>query len=88
MTVGTLERPAKPVKIWKHQIGNPVRYYHWWQLSERSMGCLWAIFATSYESISLSCIGEGNGNPLQCSCLENTRNGRAWWAAIYGVRHL
>ena len=35
--------------------------------------------------VSLSCIGEGNGNPLQCSCLENPRDGRAWWAAIYGV---
>ena len=34
---------------------------------------------------SLSCIGEGNGNPLQCSCLENSRNGGAWWAAVYGV---
>ena len=34
---------------------------------------------------SLSCIGEGNGNPLQCSCLENPRDGEAWWAAIYGV---
>ena len=34
---------------------------------------------------SLSCIGEGNGNPLQCSCLENPRNGEAWWAAISGV---
>ena len=34
---------------------------------------------------SLSCIGEGNGNPLQCSCLENSRDGGAWWAAIYGV---
>ena len=34
---------------------------------------------------SLSCIGEGNGNPLQCSCLENPRDGRAWWAAMYGV---
>ena len=34
---------------------------------------------------SLSCIGEGNGNPLQCSCLENPRDGAAWWAAIYGV---
>ena len=33
----------------------------------------------------LSCIGEGNGNPLQCSCLENPRDGRAWWAAVYGV---
>jgi len=36
-------------------------------------------------SLSLSCIGEGNGNPLQCSCLENPRNGGAWWAAVYGV---
>ena len=34
---------------------------------------------------SLSCIGEGNGNPLQCSCLENPRDGGAWWAAVYGV---
>ena len=34
---------------------------------------------------SLSCIGEGNGNPLQCSCLENPRDGRAWWAAVYGI---
>ena len=34
---------------------------------------------------SLSCIGEGNGNPLQCSCLENLRDRGAWWAAIYGV---
>ena len=35
--------------------------------------------------LSLSCIGEGNGNPLQCSCLENPRDGGAWWAAVYGV---
>ena len=34
---------------------------------------------------SLSCIGEGNGNPLQCSCLENPRDGGACWAAVYGV---
>ena len=34
---------------------------------------------------SLSCIGEGNGNPLQCSCLENPRDRGTWWAAIYGV---
>ena len=34
---------------------------------------------------SLSCIGEGNGDPLQCSCLENPREGGAWWAAVYGV---
>ena len=34
---------------------------------------------------SLLCIGEGNGNSLQCSCLENPRDGGAWWAAVYGV---
>ena len=34
---------------------------------------------------SFSCIGEGNGNPLQCSCLENPRDEGAWWAAVYGV---
>ena len=34
---------------------------------------------------SLSCIGEENGNPLQCSCLENPRDGGTWWAAVYGV---
>ena len=36
-------------------------------------------------SLSLSCIGEGNGKPLQCSCLENPRDGGAWWAAVSGV---
>src|SRR5574341_888998 len=34
---------------------------------------------------SLSCIGKGNGNPLQCSCLENPRDRGAWWAAVHGV---
>ena len=34
---------------------------------------------------SLSCIGKGNGTPLQCSCLENPRDGGAWWAAVCGV---
>ena len=34
---------------------------------------------------SISCIGEWNGNPLQCSCMENPRDGGAWWAAVYGV---
>ena len=36
-------------------------------------------------SLSLSHIGEGDGNPLQCSCLENPRDGGTWWAAVYGV---
>ena len=48
-------------------------------MGSRWVGCDWA------TSLSLSCIGEGNGNPLQCSCLENPRDGGAWWAAIYGV---
>ena len=34
---------------------------------------------------SLPRLGEGNGNPLQCSCLENPRDGGAWWAAVYGA---
>ena len=38
-----------------------------------------------YFHFSLSCVGEGNGNPLRCSCLENPRDRGAWWAAIYGV---
>ena len=38
-----------------------------------------------YFHFSLLCTGEGNGNPFQCSCLENPRDGGAWWAAIYGV---
>ena len=41
--------------------------------------------ATERLHFSLSCIGEGNGNPFQCSCLENPRDGGAWWAAFYGV---
>ena len=39
----------------------------------------------SATSLSLSSFGEGNGNPLQCSCLENPRDGGAWQAAVYGV---
>ena len=39
-------------------------------------------------SLSLLCIGEGNGNPLQCSCLENPRDRGAWWAAVYGVHRV
>ena len=38
-----------------------------------------------HSHFSLSCIGEGNGNPLQCSCLENPRDGGASWAAVSGV---
>ena len=53
----------------------------------QSMGSLSRIHMTErlHFHFSLSCIGEGNGNPLHCSCLENPRDGGAWWAAIYGV---
>ena len=48
----------------------------------QSMGSL----RVGHDSVtSLSCTGEGNGNPLQCSCLENPRDSGAWWAAVYGV---
>ena len=42
-------------------------------------------WVTSLSLFTPSYAGEGNGNPLQCSCLENPRDGGAWWAAIYGV---
>ena len=51
---------------------------------------LWFKVSDNYSDpvhfhFSLSCIGEGNGNPLQRSCLENPRDRGAWWAAVYGV---
>ena len=55
------------------------------------MGCspwgCWELDTTErlHFHFSLSCIGEGNGNPLQCSCLENPRDRGAWWAAVSGV---
>ena len=52
----------------------------------QSMGSLTVGYDYRFHFHSLlSCIGEGNGNPLQCSCLENPRDGGAWWAAVYGV---
>ena len=60
------------------------------QYSEREIVNCVAIYLASYFNLLFnhfadSCIGEGNGNPLQCSCLENPRDRGAWWAAIYGV---
>ena len=52
----------------------------------QSMGCQESDMTERVHfHFSLSCTGEGNGNPLQCSCLENPRDGGAWWAAVYGV---
>ena len=62
-----------------------------WKISQtedpgglQSMGSL-RVGHDRATSLSLSCIGEGNGNPLQNSYLENPRSGGAWWAAVYGV---
>ena len=53
----------------------------WWAAVHR---VAWS--RTRLKRLSMhACIGEGNGNPLQCSCLENPRDGGAWWAAICGV---
>ena len=52
----------------------------------QSMGSLESdVTVRLHFPFSLSCIGEGNGNPLQCSCLENPRDGGAWWAAVSEV---
>ena len=64
-----------------------------WQIpwAEEPVGCSsWGLKESDtterlHFHVSLSCIGEGNGNPLRCSCLENLRDGGAWWAAVYGV---
>ena len=51
----------------------------------QSMGTQLDMIEQLHFPFSLSPVGEGNGNPLQCSCLENPRDRGAWWAAIYGV---
>ena len=50
-----------------------------------SGGYQWDTIERLHFHFSLSHIGEGNGSPLQCSCLENPKDGGAWWAAVYGV---
>ena len=55
----------------------------WWAAVHEVAGSRTRL--SDHFDFSLSCIGEGNGNPLQYSCLENPRDGGAWWAAIYGV---
>ena len=50
------------------------------------VGCgPWGRWVRHDWATSLSHIGEGNGNPLQCFCLENPRDGGAWWAAVYAI---
>ena len=65
----------------------PGRSHGWRSLEGCSPWGCWESDMTErlHFHFSLSCIGEGNGNPLQCSFLENPRDGGAWWAAVYGV---
>ena len=65
----------------------PGKFHGWRNLEGCSPWGCWGSDTTKrlHFHFSLSCIGEGNGNPLQCSCLENPRDRGPWWAAIYGV---
>ena len=65
----------------------PGKSHGWRSLVGYSPWGCWGLNTTEWLHFhfSLSCIGEGNGNPLQCSWLENPRDGGAWWAAVYGV---
>ena len=91
----TAEPPGKPrICGPRAKLKIPFRYLYekkvpkWTEEPGRlqSMGSLESDTTERFHfHFSLSCIGEGNGNPLQCSCLENPRDGGAWWAAVYGV---
>ena len=65
----------------------PGKSHGWRSLEGCSPWGGWELDTTErlHFHFSLSCIGEGNGNPLQCSCLENPRDGVVWWAAVFGV---
>ena len=65
----------------------PGKSHGWRSLVGCNLWCCEESDTTEWLHIhfSLSCIGEGNGNPLQCSCLENPRDSGAWWGAVYGV---
>ena len=86
----TKEYPPIPIVAWRRQWHPTPVFLPGKSHGRRSLvGCTpWEQSDTTerlHFDFSLSCIGEGNGNPLQCSCLENPRDGGAWWAAIYGV---
>ena len=78
-----------------HELSTSARYWSLWWASQVAgwslVGCsLWGCEESDtterlHFHFSLSRIGEGNGNPLQCSCLENPRDRGAWWADVYGV---
>ena len=71
--------------------GTPLQYF-WLENPMEEPGRLQSMGSLESDTterlhfhFSLSCIEEGNDNPLQCSCLENPRDGGAWWAAVYEV---
>ena len=70
-----------------HSVLLPGKSHGWRSLEGCSPWGCWGSDTTErlHFHFSLWCIGEGNGNPHQCSCLENPRDGGAWWAAVYGV---
>ena len=65
-------------------LANPMDGGAWWA-AVHGVARSWDMTERLHFHFSLSCTGEGNGNPLQCSCPENPRDGRAWWAAVSGV---
>ena len=72
--------------------GTPLQYSCWkipWAEEPGGLRSVGLLESDTTEQLhfhfSLSCIGDGNGNPLQCSCLENPRDGGVWWATVYGV---
>ena len=89
---GWLTEAQAGIKIAGRNINN-LRYAGKKAMATHSSALAWKIPWTEepdtteqlHFHFSFSCTGEGNGNPLQCSCLENPRDGGAWWAAIYGV---
>ena len=79
-------------KIWRREwLPTPIFWHEEFHGQRSLVGCSpWGREESDtteqlHLHFSLSCIGEGNGNPLQCSCLGNPRDGGAWWAAVYGV---
>ena len=94
------DQPRQPVKKQRHYFANKGPSSQSYGFSSSHVWIPWVEEPGRLQSIgslqsdmterlhfhfSLSCIGEGNGNPLQCSCLENPRDGEAWWAAIYRI---
>ena len=80
------------IRVWRRQwhptpVPLPGKSHGWRSLVGcRPWGCKeWDTTERLHFHFPLPCIGEGNDNPLQCSCLENPRDGVAWWAAVYGV---